>query len=143
MKNIINPKAAIAKPAIKRSFLRSSSCHSSTFANILSFEATKRIIAKGRTNIKLYSIKSLNILQFNPIFAKIVVIAKYGPPVHGSSTAATKIPRRIAPGTEAFLTYFFMVFIQKPRAFQKFAVLVARALKRPAPSFVRAFIVLA
>ncbi len=34
------------------------------------------------------------------------IVSAYRPPVHGSSTRATSEPRIIAPGIDAFLTYF-------------------------------------
>ena len=47
----------------------------------------------------------------SPRLCNTMRIAKYGPPVQGSSTAATNIPSIIAPGIEAFLAYLFIVSI--------------------------------
>jgi len=84
-----------------------------------------KIISNGKTKIMLYSISSSKAVVSKFCESK-VIIAKYGAPVHGSSTKATNAPKNITPGSDKFLERLFILLAYrdgianvKPLPYQK------------------------
>ena len=80
----------------------------------------------GKTKIRLYNAIRAYAVRFTPWFAITVRMARYGPPVHGSSTSATKIPSRIAAGavrssirSAIFVAYYSGIIRDDPFPYQK------------------------
>ncbi len=132
----IHPSAASNSPMNKRMVPLLSSFHLDTALIFAPLATMTKMTISGATKIRLYSTIRPKAAKLKSM-RRMVMMARYGAPVHGNSTAATNAPSSMTPNSEVLLVEYSWILWakylgicrEKPLPYQKKSLISSSAAR--------------